>query len=311
MHGPGVLARMIRRPYRLRRVGVPGTLALLLAPTVLPCDVAAQTLEEILWAAVTLERTLERREVAGILALGALHRLSGGAGSGPVSGPGSGAGNPAGMTPGGTLAGGGGPGSIDPERLEAASRWLADAVARVQSGGGGGVPCAPTGDAVDGVRCALQSLLPGAPADVAQALAAEGRAFLALQVRDPLGAQLQGALTDPLQRYTETVLDQVVGLRSQLAGLQGDTGAFDARLALQRLTGIDPNASIPSLLATSTGLQGVADGVLAEGRDVMEAYAAYLNSLTGSARGWLSEAQAIDGRVRGLRTLASDRAMFI
>ena len=305
--------RLLRPPRRLTQVGVPATLALILLPVCAPVDAAAQTLEEIVWAAVTLERTLERREVAGILALGALHRLAGAEGRVGATGS-SGAGSPWG-TPSGTPAGtpGGTPGRgvgwpPDPERLEAASLWLADAVARVQTGAAGPT-CAPAGDAVDGVRCALQSLLPGAPAEVAQALAAEGRAFLALQVRDPLRSQVRMSVADPLQQYTETVLDQVAGLRAQLEGLQSDDGVFDARRVLQRLTGIDPSASVPSLLATSTGLQGLADGVLGEGRDVMEAYAAYLNSLTGSARGWLGEAQALEGRVQGLRSLASDRAM--
>jgi hypothetical protein len=238
---------------------------------------AAQSLEDVVWAAVTLERTLETREVTGLLALGALHRLAGGEDR-----------------------------RADPERVEAASRWLNDAMTRLEQGG---PRCSVGGDAVDGMRCALQSLLPGAPADVAQALAAEGRAFVAQQARTQLSAQAQTSLTDPFQRYAETVLDQVVGLRAQLTSLQGENGAWDPYLVLQRFSGVDARAGIPSLLAGSTGLQGLADGVLGEGRDVMAAYHAYLTSLTGSARGWLSEAQTIDGRVQGLRSQASDRAM--
>jgi hypothetical protein len=246
----------------------------------------AQTLEDVVWAAVALERVLQERDYPGILALGALDRLSGGMErEGLASGPAS-------------------------EVYREAALWLSGAVRTVQGVGG----CRALSDPQEGVLCSLERLLPSAPPTVARVLSAEGRALLSTSLRAQAGAAVQ----DPFQRHVEQVLERSAGLRARVNALDGAVSSFDPVVFVGQVIGVDLTLDSQTLLARARGLQGIVrthpsvlsfEGTLAEGRSVLDEYERYLANLSGSARGLLDGARGIEGQIRDAGDRASHRAM--
>jgi len=254
----------------------------------------AQTIEDAVWAAVTLERMLGDRDYPGVLALAALNRLSGGV---------------AGASPAGPAWG---PASA---QYAEAAQWLAGAVTTFQ----GVDRCRATVEPLEGVLCSLELLLPQAPSSVALALSSEGRSLLASDLR----AQASAQVLDPFQRYTEQVIQQASTLRARMAFLDGEVPDLDPLTLMGRVVGMDPREEMASLLARSRGLQGIVanhasvlavQGVVTDGQMVLDEYTRYLSTLTGSARGLLDSAQGLEARVEGgvrdAKSWASDRAML-
>lgn len=252
-----------------------------------PQSSAPQALEDLVWVSVTLERILAERDYPGALALGSLHRLAAG-------------------IQGGALASG----PASDTYIEAVT-WLAGAVRSAQ----GVDRCRALRDPSEGMLCALETLLPQAPASLVQALSSEGRSILTSELRAQAGA----TLLDPFQRYAEQVLEEAALLRGRVALLDGDLPYFDPLALLGRVVGSDLRGDTASLLARARGLEGLVrahpsvlsvQASLSDGQGVLDAYGQYLNSLTASAQGWLDGAQGLEGRAREVRDRATDRAMI-
>jgi len=193
--------------------------------------------------------------------------------------------------------------------------------------------CRAAPDPVDGALCAVETLMPLAPAPFGREMAEEGARLVSLYLRpgEPSfpgprsllsaagerGAGEVAHLLDPFQRFTEETLEDALRLRADgRERVQGFTDAFDQVLA--GAVGFSPRAGADEILARVPDLGSLLEAhpilasleaTSASAQGVLREYQGFLGGLSGSIGQVLAGASGAEGFATAFLDEAESRAV--